>query len=301
VADISPANVLRQVAGAIPVACHTNIVIVGSLAAGYQLLKDEQALQVRTKDVDCVISPRVTAADRGAAVAERLLREGWALRSEGSHSTPGSESTPTEKLPIIRLNPPGMTDWFLEFLTVPGFGAGEWERLKLSIGHFALRSFVHFPLLTFEPMSTEFGLACARAEMMALTNLLEHPTIKPDTMSAPIAGRICKRSNKDLGRVLAIAWLTGPEGVERWPGLWESALRACFPTEWKPMASRVGEGLRDLLSSDDDLDDALWTCANGLLAHRISGVDRLSLMATGRRVLQDAVEPLVALANGAGS
>lgn len=296
-ADISPAEVLRQVASVIPLECRDHIVIVGSLAAGYQLLGTDQALQVRTKDVDCVISPRITAADRGITVAERLLQAGWTMRHEGAHGTPGSAATPTDKLPIIRLNPPNITDWFIEFLTVPGPDAGEWERLELSIGHFALRSFVHFPLLTFQPTPTAFGIACARPDMMALANLLEHPRIKPDLMSASIAGRFCKRSNKDLGRVLAIAWLSGPDAVEGWSKLWESALRACFPTEWRSMAVRVGDGLGQLLDSRDDLEDAHWTCINGLLVHRNLGIEQLRT--TGLRVLQDAVEPLEASAREA--
>jgi hypothetical protein len=43
---------------------------------------------------------------------------------------------------------------------------------------------------------------------MALANLLEHPVIGPQTMSTKIGGRTLKRSNKDLGRVLAIARLS---------------------------------------------------------------------------------------------
>lgn len=298
-ADIAPTSVLREVARAIPAACHKHIVIVGSLAAGYQLLRQDQALLVHTKDVDCVISPRITAADRGAAVAEQLIGEGWTLRTEGTHTTPGTASTPIENLPIIRRTPPSSKDWFIEFLTVPGPDAGEWERLELSIGHFALRSFVHFPLLTLDPTPTELGLACARPEMMALANLLEHPKIKPDTMSTPIAGRTCKRSNKDLGRVLAIAWLTGPDRVEGWPLLWESALRTCFPAAWKPMALRAGDGLRELLESRADLDEALWTCINGLLVRRQVSTENLRV--TGLRLLQDAVEPLAASARSAAA
>lgn len=45
--------------------------------------------------------------------------------------------------------------------------------------------------------------------MMALANLLEHPTIGASTMSSPIGGKTLKRANKDLGRVLAIATLSG--------------------------------------------------------------------------------------------
>lgn len=53
-------------------------------------------------------------------------------------------------------------------------------------------------LAAFRPTKTEFGIYRARPEMMALALLLEHPTIKPETMSGLIEGRKIKRSN--IGR-----------------------------------------------------------------------------------------------------
>ncbi len=50
--------------------------------------------------------------------------------------------------------------------------------------------------------------------MMALANMLEHPKIKSDTMSGLLQGRTIKRSNKDLGRVLAIAYLSTGKDVD---------------------------------------------------------------------------------------
>jgi hypothetical protein len=63
VSNISPHFVLKQVAEAIPKGCHKNIIIVGSLAAGYVLLPSRFAQAVRTKDVDCVLSPRIEAVE----------------------------------------------------------------------------------------------------------------------------------------------------------------------------------------------------------------------------------------------
>jgi glycosyltransferase involved in cell wall biosynthesis len=57
--------------------------------------------------------------------------------------------------------------------------------------------------------------------MMALANLLEHPRIKDDL----IEDTNIKRSNKDLGRVLAIARLTPEEMWETWPAAWAKALK----------------------------------------------------------------------------
>lgn len=59
--------------------------------------------------------------------------------------------------------------------------------------------------------------------MMALANMLEHPEIRPETMSILIAGRENKRSNKDLGRVLAIAHLASirnEDALLKWLEKW---------------------------------------------------------------------------------
>src|SRR5207249_9663095 len=56
----------------------------------------------------------------------------------------------------------------------------------------------------YHPIPTDFAIFIARPEMMALAHLLEHPVIGTQTMSTKIGGQILKRSNKDLGRVLAI-------------------------------------------------------------------------------------------------
>jgi hypothetical protein len=55
--EVSPKKVLAQVASAVPNTVHQNIIVIGSLAAGYGLFKDRDAYGVRTKDVDCVLSP----------------------------------------------------------------------------------------------------------------------------------------------------------------------------------------------------------------------------------------------------
>lgn len=62
--------------------------------------------------------------------------------------------------------------------------------------------------------------------MMALANILEHPRIKPETMSGLIENRKIKRSNKDLGRALAIVRLYGDVQLDEWLDLWEDAVRS---------------------------------------------------------------------------
>ena len=71
--------------------------------------------------------------------------------------------------------------------------------------------------------------------MMALANLLSHPRVGSDRIeSGPMQGLLL--SAKDLGRVIALARLTGREETEVWPRTWLEALKNCFPDEWKELA-----------------------------------------------------------------
>ena len=113
-------------------------------------------------------------------------------------------------------------------------------------------------------------------------------------MSGGFGGRPgVKRSTKDLGRVIAIARLAAGENeaaLEAWPDLWKAALLDRFPDEWWGLAKRAGQGLRQLLARPADLDEAYFTCANGLLAS--SPPSTLAFAVAARRLLIDAVEPL---------
>lgn len=292
--DIRPDQVLAKVAESIPPECRSNLIVIGSLAAGYHFFARERPLLVRTKDIDTVLQPRKQAVESGRAVAERLIRSGWRHKTDGEHAEAGNAKTPVADLPAVRLYPPDSHDWFIELLTVPEPGtttvSREWLRLKLSTGHFGLPSFSFLPLCIHRPAKTPFGLDCARIEMMALANLLEHPAIAPHTMSSLIAERAIKRSNKDLGRVLALARLSGSEAVDSWVSEWIDAMTACFPDQWRRLALRAGSGIRELLASPTDLEEAAYTCNNGLLAH--APATREQLASEARRLLSDAIEPL---------
>lgn len=292
--DLSPAGVLLAIAHAIPRDCLDSIIVVGSLAAGFHFFGRESHVQVRTKDVDCIISPAIETLTRGKDIAERLLAGGWTHRQTGEFSRPGTADDPDEKLPAIRLCPPKESGWYLEFLTVPDSEAQtaqKWNRVQLTTGHFGVPAFRYSALMVFDAHESPYGLRYARPELMALANLLEHQTIGAQTMSENIGGRKLKRANKDLGRVLAIARLDA-EGTSAWLNSWQRALRTQFPDSWRTMAGQTGTGLRALLKSEDDLDQAALANNNGLLSSQPATAEQLR--ASGLRLLQDVIEPFEA-------
>jgi hypothetical protein len=297
---LSPSKVLAQVSAAIPADCRPNVIIIGSLATAYHFFGDDPSHAVRTKDVDCVLAPRIAAVSAGQLTAQTLLDAGWSRSEASGWNTPGTADTPDDQLAAIRLCPPGSDDWFLEFLTVPESedeSGKKWTRVELRDGFFALPSFRFLSLTTFEPIDLRaLGIRYARPEMMAFANLLEHPRIKPDLISTAIVGRAIKRSNKDLGRILSIARLSAEGAWDTWPERWLRSLKQGFPSQWRDLASTAGSGLRALLANSNDFEEAHHTCVTGLLAY-LPNVTLENLRLTTERVLVEAVEPLEALAH----
>lgn len=137
------------------------------------------------------------------------------------------------------------------------------------------------------------GIRIARPEMMALANMLHHERIGVELMS----GTQWKRSNKDLDRVLAMAYLAverdrknDNNDSDEWaPRIW-AALNAKFPGQAQELTNRAGNGIRMLLESRPDIDQALTICNIGLLA--TMEVGRAAFAATGRRFIAEVIEPL---------
>ena len=297
--DLPIREVMQQVASVVPAQCRREMIIVGSLAAAYHFA-DQMRDEISTKDVDGMLSPNALAVRSGKIIAEELFKSDWKPRPGKWGRQPGTATTPVHELPILRLHPPGNTDWVLELAAAPAPRSREaksWHRLSTAQGDFALYSFRFLALAEEDPLETESGLLYARPEMMALANLLHHPRIFPDT----IGGTSEKRSNKDLGRVVALAWLAieqDRDALEGWHSRWLAALRKRFPDEWRELALRAGDGLRALIADDHELDlvEATRIANLGLLRGR--DLNAAALRATARRVLGEALKPLEAAARG---
>lgn len=293
---LPPDSIMRQIADAMPAAVRGDIIIVGSLAAGYHFFGNDPEAAVMTKDVDCLLSPNARAVQNGKAVAERLLGEGWQVRKFGAFEKPGDAKTPIAELPFIRLSPPSNSEWFLELNASPPPDQTENKRLDrvaTTLGDFGIFSFRFLALAEEDPLPTPYGIHVARPEMMALANLLHHPRISHELIGVTTD----KRSNKDLGRALALAYLAtarDENALRGWPDRWLAAMRKRFPNDWIALASQAGNGLRALLASPPDLEQAARLCNDGLLARR--PLAATALAPTGRRLLADAVAPLEAAA-----
>ena len=293
----SPHETLRQLAAALPKDVRDDVIIVGSLAAAARFVSPDDHEPVRTKHIDCLLSPHLRAQASGRKTAEALLKNGWRIRQGTDWSQPGTESDPTDKLPVVRLVPPGEEQWFLELLSSPETGqqtGRQFQRLETEFGQLALCSFRFLALAELDPLLTVSGLKIARPEMMALANLLHHPRLGTDTMSGLIEGRQIRRSSKDLGRVLALAFLAEREDdelIDSWPESWATALETAFPEQAGPWLADIGGGLEQMLQAvhAEYLEEAHHTCTSGLLARYRLSLDAFA--ALGRRVMGELIEP----------
>jgi hypothetical protein len=295
---ISPNAVLSQVAQALPPHSRQGIIIIGSLAAGYYFFSGDGSKGIRTKDIDCMFAPHAKAVASARQVTEQLLQAKWSQRKGTEWSEPGGPDFPADKLPMVRLQPPTGSEWFIELLGAPDTyrtdaPMKQYHSVKTSVGYFSICSFGFLALAEWDPLPTPFGIRIARPEMMALANMLHHERIGEELMSATP----WKRSNKDLGRVLALAYLAverdrknDSNDFDEWAARMWMALNATFPGQAQQLALRAGNGIRALLQSPADLHQALTICNIGLLASM--EVSLAAFTATGRRVIAEVIEPL---------
>ncbi len=285
---LDPKILFERIANDIPTALHENLIVTGSLAAAYQFHAKLEGNAVNTKDADLVVHP---AGQEKSCVemTMRLLEIGW-TRTEQCHAQVDRE--PVDQLRAIRLYPPNSSDYFIEFLNVPQIGqqaAREWIPVKLNDGWYGLPSFRFMGVVEHGCIRSEVGIDYASPAMMALANLLSHPRVGKDRMeSGPFRGLL--RAAKDMGRIIALAFLTGRDDTETWVPLWTDAIEKSFPQEIQSLAATFGDGLRELIQDQDALNDAHKTTDVGLLSGM--NVTPANLKATGARLLADVVEPV---------
>lgn len=75
--NLSPENILEKVSSALPPQSRKNIIVIGSLAAGYYFSSALGHGGIRTKDVDCMIWPHANVKALAKDATEELLDHGW--------------------------------------------------------------------------------------------------------------------------------------------------------------------------------------------------------------------------------
>lgn len=286
---LDPVLLFRALCGDIPEHLRQNVFVTGSLAAAYAFKVRLVGQAVNTKDADLLVHPagNITSTQQ---MAERLLNIGW---------RPTDQCKPLAELPndpatlwAIRLMPPASNDYFIEFLNIPAEEQASlkvWIPLRLRSGWYGMPSFKFMGLLQWYRRTSDEGLEFAAPEMMAIANLLSHPMVT-DTEIESGEFRGLRRCAKDLGRVIALAYLSGREETESWAGRWHDAIKRTFPRTWRDHASRAGTGLREMLADDSVMEQARKTTESGLLSGM--GISVAALRGIGERLLADAIEPL---------
>lgn len=246
-AEVNPEFLLQTVAGGIPTDERDKVVVIGSIATSWAFrgLMDNSA--VMTKDIDAVLRPAKTAVVTARSIGEDWIKHGWKPHyPEGQER--GTSTTPTDRLPAMRLIPPNaMAEWFVELLGEPypdQAGRREWQRFDTEFGSFALPAFRFMRVAIHNPALTEFGIRVATPACMALAHLLEHA--EPDTTRIRATGE--PRFYKDVGRAQALWWLAGREVESRegWPDAWLSALNDLFPDDQEAMLRQALKGLEQI-------------------------------------------------------
>ena len=286
--QLNPTKLFQRIAKDIPKTLHQNLIVTGSLAAAYEFQTRLAGQAVNTKDADLVVHP-AGSVDSCAKMTEHLLEIGWTKIGD---CYPQPKPDPLDDLHAIRLYPPQSTDYFIEFLNIPKIGQQnpkEWISLELADGWYGLPSFRFMGVVALETQTSSAGIDYANSSMMALTNLLSHPQVGTARIeSGNFTGLL--RGAKDLGRVIALAHLTGRDETEAWIAPWLNAFDKCFPTEKRSLGETLGDGLRELITDPNALNDAHKTTDIGLLNGM--NVTPENLKATGERLIVDVIDPV---------
>lgn len=253
----------------------SKVVVVGSLAAAYHHWPKLKRRALSTKDADFLIH---SPGDAGSLM-EEFLRAGWSRSSQpGKECFAKPPATAPHECRAIRMVPPDTSDFFVELLGFPAKSQREsllWKVVDLEDGRYGLPSFRFLGLGAEGAVATRYGLRCAEPSMMALANLLHHPTL--GTQRIGNTGEL--RAAKDLGRVLALWFLEVQDGRAAWGSIWRAGLKARFPRRWKSLAKRVGLGLQALLQDESALREAHDLALRGLLAGYPLEVDTFRVLA----------------------
>ncbi len=265
--ELDAGALLRNVSEHVPPALRANVVVIGSIAAAWAFRDVSGTHSVATKDIDLLLRPAIDAIGTAEALGQELLGEGWQPQyPNGIH--PGNAETPDDRLPALRLSPPGDTDgWFVELLAEPPAGQAtrkHWRRFRTPLGDFGLPSFRYMRVAVHGARETGHGLRVASPASMALAHLLEHSV--PDR--TPISGLsgTPPRFTKDVGRAISLWWLAreqSPLADEQWLIEWREALATLYPARADDMKSAARDGLASVA---DCLREAHAVALNGVLA-----------------------------------
>lgn len=265
--ELDAAALLSRVAERVPPALRANVVVIGSIATAWAFRDVSGTHSVATKDIDLLLRPAIDAVATAETLGQDLLDEGWQPQYPNGIQ-PEAADTPDDRLPALRLSPPGDTDsWFVELLAEPTIDQAtrkHWRRFKTGLGEFGLPSFRYMRVAVHGADDTEFGLRVARPARMALAHLLEHA----DPDRTPISGLrdTPPRFTKDVGRAIALWWLAreqSPLAGEHWLAEWRQTLAALYPDREAEMKKSARAGLT---SVTDYLREAHAIALNGVLA-----------------------------------
>lgn len=260
-------HLLQRVAEQIPASLRGNVVVIGSIATAWAFRDVSGTHAVATKDIDVLLRPAIEALATAQALGQELLEEGWKPRYPNGIQ-PGTQATPADQLPALRLSPPGDDHgWFVEVLAEPDIDQTtrkQWQRFRTALGDFGLPSFRYMRVAAYGARDSGFGLRVARPANMALAHLLEHAD--PDRTPISNLPGNPPRFTKDVGRAIALWWLArqqSPMAAEPWLSEWRATLAAIHPDKLVEMKSAAHAGLT---SVTDYLRDAHAIALNGVLA-----------------------------------